>query len=64
MLLIFSLRPQRYFGYVKIARSYRWIDLLPGINLRLKGLKPEALEQDLQINFISLMKIQSILPNL
>ncbi|MCZ8198483.1 MAG: SDR family NAD(P)-dependent oxidoreductase [Flavobacterium sp.] len=39
----------------------------PGsINLRpFKGLKPEAFEQDLQINFISLVKvIQSILPNL
>lgn len=39
----------------------------PGsINLRpFKGLKLEAFEQDLQINFISLVKvIQSILPNL
>ncbi|WP_445715770.1 SDR family NAD(P)-dependent oxidoreductase [Flavobacterium sp.] len=39
----------------------------PGsINLRpFKGLKPEAFETDLQINFISLVKvIQSILPNL
>lgn len=39
----------------------------PGsINLRpFKGLKPEAFEQDLQINFISLVKvIQSVLPNL
>ena len=39
----------------------------PGsINLRpFRGLKPEAFEQDLQINFISLVKvIQSILPNL
>jgi 3-oxoacyl-[acyl-carrier protein] reductase len=39
----------------------------PGsINLRpFRGLKPEAFEQDLQINFISLIKvIQSLLPNL
>ncbi len=39
----------------------------PGsINLRpFKGLKPESFESDLQINFISLVKvIQSILPNL
>ena len=39
----------------------------PGsINLRpFKGLKPEAFEADLQINFISLVKvIQSVLPNL
>ena len=39
----------------------------PGsINLRpFRGLKPEAFEQDLQINFISLVKvIQSVLPNL
>ena len=39
----------------------------PGsINLRpFRGLKPEAFETDLQINFISLVKvIQSILPNL
>jgi len=39
----------------------------PGsINLKpFKGLKPEAFEADLQINFISLVKvIQSILPNL
>jgi 3-oxoacyl-[acyl-carrier protein] reductase len=39
----------------------------PGsINLRpFRGLKPEAFEQDLQINFISLMKvIQTVLPNL
>lgn len=39
----------------------------PGsINLRpFKGLKPEAFETDLQINFISLVKvIQSVLPNL
>lgn len=39
----------------------------PGsINLRpFRGLKPEAFENDLQINFISLVKvIQSILPNL
>jgi len=39
----------------------------PGsINLRpFRGLKPEAFEQDLQINFISLVKvIQTILPNL
>lgn len=39
----------------------------PGsINLRpFKGLKPEAFESDLQINFISLVKvIQSVLPNL
>lgn len=39
----------------------------PGsINLRpFKGLKPETFESDLQINFISLVKvIQSILPNL
>lgn len=39
----------------------------PGsINLRpFKGLKPEAFENDLQINFISLVKvIQSVLPNL
>ena len=39
----------------------------PGsINLRpFTGLKPEAFENDLQINFISLVKvIQSILPNL
>jgi 3-oxoacyl-[acyl-carrier protein] reductase len=39
----------------------------PGsINLRpFKGLKPEAFEQDLQINFISLVKvIQTVLPNL
>jgi len=39
----------------------------PGsINLRpFRGLKPEAFESDLQINFISLVKvIQSVLPNL
>lgn len=39
----------------------------PGsINLRpFKGLKPEAFETDLQLNFISLVKvIQSVLPNL
>ena len=39
----------------------------PGsINLRpFKGLKPEAFESDLQINFLSLVKvIQSVLPNL
>lgn len=39
----------------------------PGsINLRpFRGLKPEAFEQDLQINFISLVKvIQTVLPNL
>lgn len=39
----------------------------PGsINLRpFRGLKPEAFEQDLQINFINLVKvIQAILPNL
>lgn len=39
----------------------------PGsINLRpFRGLKPEAFEQDLQINFISLVKvIQSVLPTL
>ena len=39
----------------------------PGsINLRpIKGLKPEAFETDLQINFLSLVKvIQSVLPNL
>lgn len=39
----------------------------PGsINLRpFRGLKPEAFEQDLQINFISLVKvILSVLPNL
>ena len=39
----------------------------PGsINLRpFKGLKPEAFETDLQINFISLVKvIQAVLPNL
>jgi len=39
----------------------------PGsINLRpFKGLKPEAFEADLQINFISLVKvIQAVLPNL
>jgi NAD(P)-dependent dehydrogenase (short-subunit alcohol dehydrogenase family) len=39
----------------------------PGsINLRpFRGLKPEAFEQDLQINFLSLVKvIQSVLPNL
>ena len=39
----------------------------PGsINLRpFRGLKPEAFETDLQINFISLVKvIQSVLPNL
>lgn len=39
----------------------------PGsINLRpFKGLKPESFESDLQINFISLVKvIQSVLPNL
>lgn len=39
----------------------------PGsINLRpFRGLKPEAFEQDLQINFISLVKvIQSVLPKL
>lgn len=39
----------------------------PGsINLRpFRGLKPGAFEQDLQINFISLVKvIQSVLPNL
>ena len=39
----------------------------PGsINLRpFKGLKPEAFEADLQINFISLVKvIQGVLPNL
>lgn len=39
----------------------------PGsINLKpFKGLKPEAFETDLQINFISLVKvIQSVLPNL
>lgn len=39
----------------------------PGsINLRpFKGLKPESFESDLQINFISLVKvIQTILPNL
>ncbi|MCZ8091267.1 SDR family oxidoreductase [Flavobacterium sp.] len=39
----------------------------PGsINLRpFRGMKPEAFEQDLQINFISLVKvIQSVLPNL
>jgi 3-oxoacyl-[acyl-carrier protein] reductase len=40
---------------------------LPGsINLRpFKGLKPESFEADLQVNFISLVKvIQSVLPNL
>lgn len=40
---------------------------LPGsINLRpFKGLKPESFETDLQVNFISLVKvIQSVLPNL
>ena len=39
----------------------------PGsINLRpFKGLKPEVIEADLQLNFISLVKvIQSVLPNL
>ncbi len=39
----------------------------PGsINLRpFRGLKPESFEQDLQINFISLVKvIQTVLPNL
>ena len=39
----------------------------PGsINLRpFRGLKPDAFEQDLQINFISLVKvIQTVLPNL
>ncbi|WP_395062750.1 SDR family NAD(P)-dependent oxidoreductase [Flavobacterium sp.] len=39
----------------------------PGsINLRpFRGLKPDAFEQDLQINFISLVKvIQAVLPNL
>lgn len=39
----------------------------PGsINLRpFKGIKPEAFETDLQINFLSLVKvIQSVLPNL
>ncbi|MBY0486162.1 MAG: SDR family oxidoreductase [Flavobacteriaceae bacterium] len=39
----------------------------PGsINLRpFRGLKPEAFEQDLQINFINLVKvIQAVLPNL
>lgn len=39
----------------------------PGsINLRpFKGLKPEAFETDLQLNFISLVKVlQSVLPNL
>jgi NAD(P)-dependent dehydrogenase (short-subunit alcohol dehydrogenase family) len=39
----------------------------PGsINLRpFRGLKPEAFESDLQINFISMIKVlQSVLPNL
>jgi short-subunit dehydrogenase len=39
----------------------------PGsINLRpFKGIKPETFESDLQVNFISLVKvIQSVLPNL
>lgn len=52
-----SLLPETIDGLVYCPGS---------INLRpFKGLKPDAFENDLQINFISLVKvIQSVLPNL
>jgi len=51
----------------KLPEVIDGLDYCPGsINLRpFRGLKPDAFEQDLQINFISLVKvIQSLLPNL
>ncbi|WP_298309080.1 SDR family oxidoreductase [Flavobacterium sp.] len=51
----------------KLPETIDGLVYCPGsINLRpFRGLKPEAFEQDLQINFISLVKvIQSVLPNL
>lgn len=52
-----SLLPQVIDGFVYCPGS---------INLRpFRGLKPEAFESDLQINFISMIKVlQSVLPNL
>ena len=51
----------------KLPETIHGLVYCPGsINLRpFRGLKPEAFEIDLQINFISLVKvIQSVLPNL
>jgi NAD(P)-dependent dehydrogenase (short-subunit alcohol dehydrogenase family) len=51
----------------KLPETIDGLVYCPGsINLRpFKGLKPDAFESDLQINFISLVKvIQSVLPNL
>lgn len=51
----------------KLPETIHGLVYCPGsINLRpFRGLKPEAFESDLQINFISLVKvIQSVLPNL
>ncbi len=52
-----SLLPEVIDGFVYCPGS---------INLRpFRGLKPEAFESDLQINFISMIKVlQSVLPNL
>jgi len=52
-----SLLPEVIDGFVYCPGS---------INLRpFRGLKPEAFESDLQINFISMIKaLQSVLPNL
>nr|WP_294777748.1 SDR family oxidoreductase [uncultured Flavobacterium sp.] len=52
---------------IKLPETIHGLVYCPGsINLRpFRGLKPEAFESDLQINFISLVKvIQSVLPNL
>ncbi len=51
----------------KLPETLDGLVYCPGsINLRpFKGLKPEAFESDLQINFINLIKvIQTVLPNL
>lgn len=51
----------------KLPEAIHGLVYCPGsINLRpFRGLKPESFENDLQINFISLVKvIQSVLPNL
>ena len=51
----------------KIPEVIHGLVYCPGsINLRpFRGLKPETFESDLQINFISLVKvIQTVLPNL
>ena len=51
----------------KLPETIHGLVYCPGsINLRpFRGIKPESFESDLQINFISLVKvIQSVLPNL